>query len=225
MKRINLILCFVLVSEVIIAQDHIIRGVVHTLESIPLIGAEIIVKSTKQSFLTDTLGTFIIRCNSDDKLKVIARGFYDQNVKVTENTKLVAVNLKLKPGIKQQEYAIGYGYVSEKDKTSAVAGFKTNETTYSRYLNMYDLIRGQFAGVQITNGEIIIRGTNSINSSSAALIVVDGVVSDNEILNILSPIQIKSVSVLKDGSAAIYGARGSNGVIIIETLKGGDEIK
>ncbi|MBT6765191.1 MAG: TonB-dependent receptor plug domain-containing protein, partial [Prolixibacteraceae bacterium] len=64
--------------------------------------------------------------------------------------------------------------------------------------------------------------TTSFNSSSAALIVLDGVISDASILNTISPIEVKSIDVLKDGGAAIYGSRGANGVVIIETKKGGD---
>ncbi|MFC2116075.1 TonB-dependent receptor plug domain-containing protein [Bacteroidota bacterium] len=225
MKKTGIIVFFIFVSNLLSAQDHLIRGVVHTFDSIPLIGAEIQVKSTKQSVLTDTFGNFIVFCNSEDRLKVMARGFYNQNVKINENTKLVAVNLTLKPGEKKREYAIGYGYVSDEDKTTAVTGLNTNDPSYQRYSDMYDLIRGQFAGVQITNGEIIIRGAKSFMGSSAALIVVDGVIMDAEYLNTLSPIQVKSIDVIKDGSAAVYGSRGANGVILIETRKGGDEIK
>ena len=71
----------------------------------------------------------------------------------------------------------------------------------------------------------IIRGTSSFHASNAALIVVDGVISDNDVLRTLSPIEVKSVDVIKDGSSAVYGSRGANGVVIIETRKGGDEIK
>ena len=87
---------------------------------------------------------------------------------------------------------------------------------------MYDVIRGRFAGVQIINGEIIIRGINSINSSNAALIIVDGIPSDGSILNTIPPVQVKSINIIKDGSSAIYGSRGSNGVVLIETKRGGD---
>ena len=221
---------FMFVSNMLKAQDHIIQGVVHAFDSIPLIGAEIMVKSTKQSFFTDSTGNVVIFCNSKDKLKVRANGFSNQNIKINEKIKLVAVNLKLKPGKKKQSegmqaYAIGYGHVSERDKTTATESLRKNEASFSRYNDMYDLIRGQFAGVEVTmNGEIIIRGTSSFNSSSTALIVVDGVIMDGDILNILSPVQIKNIYVIKDGSAAIYGSRGANGVLIIETLRGGDKI-
>jgi TonB-dependent SusC/RagA subfamily outer membrane receptor len=202
-----------------------VQGVVHTFENIPLTGVEVYVKSTKKSVLTDSVGHFIVNCYADDKLKIKAKGFYDQHVKIPKNTKVVAVNLKIKPGDRHRKYAIGYGYVSEEDLTSAITGIDTDNTSYSNYSNIYDLIRDRVAGAQVSNGEIILRGNNSFNSSSAALIVVDGVIVDSEYLNTLSPVQIKSIDAIKDGTSAIYGSRGANGVILIETKKGGDEIK
>ena len=225
MKIISIVLIFIFASTWLFAQDHIIQGVVHTLDKIPLIGAEIKVKSTRQSVLTDSLGNFVILCNSEDKLKVFARGFYPQNVKITENIKFAAVNLKLKPGEKQRQYAIGYGYVSGEDLTNAVAGLNTTDASFLKYSDIYDLIRDQVAGVQITNGEIIIRGNRSFQGSSAALVVVDGVIWDSESLRTLSPIHVKSIDAIKDSGAAVYGSRGANGVILIETIKGGEEIK
>jgi TonB-dependent SusC/RagA subfamily outer membrane receptor len=225
MKKIYIILFFILVSGFLFAQDHVIHGVVHTLGNVPLIGAKIKVKSSKQTFLTDSLGNFVILCKPKDKLKVIARGFYTQNVKVKENVKVLAVNLKLQPGEKQRKYAIGYGYVSDEDRTTSVSGINTTDASFIKYSNMFDLIRDQIPGAQVTNGEIVIRGNKSFQGSSAALIVVDGLIVDNEYLNNLSPIEVRSVDAIKDGSAAIYGSRGANGVILIETKKGGDEIR
>ncbi len=220
---LTLILSVFLFTSNLIAQEKIVHGVVTTFDSIPLIGAKIRVKSTKQIVLSDTLGHFSVACNLDDKLKVTANGFYNQNVKLTEETKLVAVNLKLKAGEQNREYAIGYGHVTDRDKLNAVANLNNNDVDFSQYSNMYDLIRGRFASVQIMNGDIIIRGINSINSSSAALIVVDGIPNNSSILNAISPSHVKSISVIKDGSAAIYGSRGANGVLIIETKRGGDQ--
>ena len=109
MNRISKILFplifFIFISNILYGQGHIIQGVVHTFDSIPLIGAEIKVKSTKQTVLTDTLGNFVIACNDEDRLKVMANGFYHQNVKISKNIKLVAINLKLKQGKRNQEYA------------------------------------------------------------------------------------------------------------------------
>lgn len=220
----------IIVSNLLFAQSHVIHGVVHAFDSIPLIGAEVKIRSTKQVFYTDSLGNFVIHCNSKDKLQIEASGFSKQKVKITENIKVVAVNLKLASGDEKRneeirKYAIGYGYVSEQDKTTATAGLSKNEASFSRYADMYDLIRGQLAGVEVTNGEVIVRGVSSFNSSSAALIVVDGVIMESDVLRTISPVQVKDIHVIKDGSAAVYGSRGANGVVIIETRKGGDEMR
>jgi TonB-dependent SusC/RagA subfamily outer membrane receptor len=204
------------------AQERIIHGVVTTFDSIPLIDAEVKVRSTKQTILTDTLGRFSATVNPGDRLKISATGFFNQKVKLEEKTKLVAVNLRLKPGEKNREYAIGYGHVSDRDKLNALASLNSNDMDFSQYSNIYELIRGRFAGVQVTNGEIIIRGINSINSSSAALIIVDGVPVDGSALGSIPPVQVKSINVIKDGSSAIYGSRGANGVVLIETKRGDD---
>lgn len=204
-------------------QDKFIHGFVTTFDSIPLIGAEVLVKSTKQIAKTDTLGKFFVSCNSKDKLIVTAHGFYNQKIRLKENIKFVAVNLKLKPGDKGRAYAIGYGHVLEEDKVGAISSLNYEDEDFSKYFNMYDLIKGRFSGVQVVGNEIIIRGKNTLNSSNAALIVVDGIVSDESILDIIPPISVKSIDVLKDGSSAIYGSRGANGVVIIETKKGGEK--
>ena len=219
-----------LMSSTMFAQSHIVHGVVNAFDSIPLIGAEVFIKSTKQSVYTDTAGVFVAPCNEKDKLKISASGFSNQNVTISKKIKVVAVNLKLKSAkkIKNEEiraYAIGYGYVTDRDKTTATESLRKNEASFSRYPTMYDLLTGQFPGVEVTRGEVIIRGTNSLNSSSAALIVVDGVIMESSILNTLRPVEIKDVHVIKDGSAAVYGSRGANGVVLIETLRGGDNIR
>lgn len=195
-------------------------GKITTLGDVPLIGVEVTVKSTNTSFYTDSTGIFKAQCDWNDKLKIKAEGFVTETVKITEKIRVVAVNLKPKANNMNREYDIGYGKVSEADKSNAVSGLDDNETEFTRYKDMYELIQANFAGVQIRNGEILVRGAASFNSSSAALIVVDGVISDSDILRQIRPINVKSINVIKDGSTAVYGARGANGVVIIETKKG-----
>ncbi|WP_346857201.1 TonB-dependent receptor plug domain-containing protein [uncultured Draconibacterium sp.] len=215
---------FVVLGVQVKAQSQMIRGVVTTFDSIAVIGAEIIVKSTKEVIKSDTLGRFTVKVNPGDQLRVQAKGFTSEKVKLEDNTKLVAVNLKLKPGEKSKEYAIGYGYVKDAEKLNAVAQLTSKQMDFSQYSDIYDLIRGRFAGVQVqSNGDIIIRGVNSINLSSAALIVLDGITVDQSVLSSISPTNVKSINILKDGSSAIYGARGANGVVLIETKRGDDE--
>jgi len=204
------------------AQERVIQGRVFTFDSIPLVGAEVFVKSTKNTVKTDTLGNFTLSCKMQDQLKVSAKGFNTAKFDVDEKAKVAIINLKLKPGTKNREIAIGYGYVRDGEKLNAISNLNSNDLDFSMYSNIYELISGRFAGVQVSNGEIIIRGTNSINSGTAALIVVDGVPSSSSILNSIPPTQVKSINILKDGSAAIYGSRGANGVVLIETKKGGD---
>jgi len=205
-----------------IAQDRILRGIVTTLDSIPLIGASVKVQSTKQIVHTDSLGMFSVSCNDNDNLKVSAPGFFNQKVKLKGKIRFAAVNLHLKPGEKNHRIAIGYGYVNDKDKLNAVSTLNDDEFDYERYNNLLDLIQSKFAGVQVENGEIIIRGKNTVRSSNAALIVVDGAIADESILSTIKPIEVKSINIIKDGSTAIYGTRGANGVVIIDTKRGGD---
>jgi len=219
MKTVITVLVLVIFSITVIhAQDRVVYGVVHTLEKIPLTGVEIQIQSTKQKIYTDSLGNFAAGCNQKDKLKLRANGFYNQNIKIHENTKFVAVNLKVKPGKKQQDYAIGYGYVSEQDKTTSISNMHVTESDYAQYHSLYDIVRSM--GAEVRNNEIIIRGTKSFQGSSAALIVVDGVISDYDHFSSLRPVEIKRIDILRDAAASIYGSRGANGVVLIETLKG-----
>jgi len=205
------------------AQERPVHGVVTTFDSIAVIGADVYVKSTKQTVRSDTLGRFLVYVHGEDKLKISAKGFQTYNVKLENNTKVVAVNMKLKQGDKAREYAIGYGYVKDGEKLNSISQMTSDDLDFSMYDNMYDLIRGRFAGVQVqSNGDIIIRGINSINLSSGALIIVDGVPVDNSYLETIPPVTVRSINVLKDSSSSIYGARGANGVIVIETKRGDD---
>jgi TonB-dependent SusC/RagA subfamily outer membrane receptor len=214
--------CLSCLANSLFSQDRIVYGVVHAFDSIPLIGAEVFVKSNKQTAFTDSTGRFTVFCGPKDNIRIMAEGFSSRKVKVNEKTKIVAVNLSLKPGNKKLEYDIGYGHVSEDDRTTATSSMAKREASFSRYSNVFEMIEGQFPGVEVRNQEIIIRGNDSFNLSSAALIVLDGVIVESDVLRNLRPVEVKNISVIKDGSAAVYGSRGANGVGLIETRKGGD---
>ena len=118
-----------------------------------------------------------------------------------------------------EEVNVGYGTMSRKDVTYSVDKVKVDERVVSTYSNISDYLRGRVAGVIVNpNGTIQIRGVNSINSATEALILVDGAPYND--INSLNPNDIQSVEVLKDASAAIYGSRGANGVVLITTKKG-----
>ncbi len=202
------------------SQERYILGRVTTFDSIAVSNATIWVKSTGEEVKSDSIGNFTVKCNPGDLLKVSAGGFFTQRVKFDEKIKLVLVNLKLKPGEESREIAVGYGYVKDKDKLYAVSSLSSDDLNATIYSNIYEMIQGRFPGVQIINGEFIIRGNSSINSSNAALLVLDGNVVSQSVFAALVPSDVASVNVLKDASSAIYGSRGANGVIIIETKRG-----
>jgi TonB-dependent SusC/RagA subfamily outer membrane receptor len=220
-KQFFVILIVSFLPMLSLSQQRTVKGRVTTFDSIPLINVEVKVISSKQVFHTDTLGHFEIRCLPNDKLKVSAKGFTAQKLKVNEETKIADVNLSLKPGPRSTEVAVGYGHVKERDKLYAISSLQNKDDNFSSYSNMYDLIRGTVPGVQVVGDEITIRGDNSINSSSV-LIVVDGMEESSNVLDRLSPFDVKSIDILKDGASAIYGNKGAAGVIIITTKKGGN---
>lgn len=115
---------------------------------------------------------------------------------------------------------VGYG-VQDPDKvTTAVSNVRVRKEEAQTYTNMYDYLRGRVPGVQVTSdNRIIIRGIGTNSDNFDPLILVDGVeVTD---LSTIDPMFVKSVDVIKDGSSAIYGMQGANGVIIIKTVNAG----
>ena len=222
---LGMVICAIFMSLTVQAQNRVIHGVVNTFDSIPLADAQIQIKSSKQVVFTDDQGKFVAPCNSRDKLTITARGFIPRKVKVRDKIKAVFVNMKLQPNVTKDVYAVGYGYLFEENKSTATNTMAGNEASHSRYSTIYDMIAGQFPGVEVKNEEIIIRGSNSFNSSSGALLILDGVIVDSDVLNTLRPVQVKNINVIKDGAAAVYGSRGANGVVLIETVKGGDTLK
>jgi len=220
---ILLIISFIFNSTVLLyGQEKIVQGQITTFDSIPLYNASIKVKSTKEVVLSDTLGVFTVYCDPDDKLKIKARGFSSQTVKIKGEIKYVFVNMKLKSGPQNRELAVGYGHVREIDKLDAISSLSSKDLDFSSYNNIYDLIRGRFSGVQIKGNEIIIRGQGSLYGSNAALLIVDGMPVNEGYFESIHPNEIKSINVIKGPSASIYGARGANGVVIVETKRGKD---
>jgi TonB-dependent SusC/RagA subfamily outer membrane receptor len=204
------------------AQEKVLNGIVTTFDSIPLNGAVVKVSGTKQTVFTDSLGQFSVQCNLTDKIKVSAKGFYNQSVKIETKVVYAAVNLKLMAGEKNRELALGIVRTSDYDKLNALASLNSNDIDYSQYRTVFDAIKGRIPGVAIVGGDIIIRGNSSISGPTPALIVVDGVRSTSAALNAMNPAVIKSISVIKDGSSAIYGSQGANGVLVVETKTGRD---
>ena len=229
MKRIFLVtvslLIFLLPKDY--TQDKILTGKVTAFDSIPLIGVKIKVKSSGQLIHTDSLGIFQLPCNPEDKITLKAAGFYTKTVRIEKGIRVVLINMTLKNGdsnlAKAEKYVdIGYEKVNSKKLVNAVSTLNTKELDFSIYTNIYDLLRGRFPGVNVTNDKITVRGTKTLMGveNNEALLVVDGIIVNSADFGTISPLDIESVNVLKDGSSSVYGSRGANGVVLVTTKKG-----
>jgi len=128
------------------------------------------------------------------------------------------------PGVKtdpgDETVDIGYGSVKKKSMTGSVSKIDGTNPKYASYRSIYDMLRGEVPGVQVSGTSIRIQGASSLMLSTEPLFVVDGMVV-NSIADI-QPYTVKSIEILKGSSAAIYGSRGANGVILIKLVGGGD---
>ncbi|MCK4700323.1 MAG: TonB-dependent receptor plug domain-containing protein, partial [Bacteroidales bacterium] len=152
-------------------------------------------------------------------IKIKPKTFRPVNKRVGPDTDSLFINLLFIDTKSNRELAVGYGYINEKNLTYAVSHLVQENNDFCSYANIFDLIKGQLAGVTVSANSIYVRG--GINSfmpgASQALIVVNGVPTSS--IDWISPCQVKSINVLKDSNAAIYGTRGSNGVVLIETRR------
>lgn len=114
------------------------------------------------------------------------------------------------------EVNVGYGTIKKGDLTQPVSSIQVKENEMSGYRDIYEYLEGRVAGVEVTyDKRIIIRGVNTINGTTDPLIMVDG--HEMKDISSINPNDVKSIDVLKGSSAAIYGVRGANGVILITT--------
>ncbi len=228
MKRHILTICLALLALLGYSQETVtVTGVVTgASDGEPLIGASVRVKDTTMGVNTDIDGNYrIANIPADAVLVVSYVGFNEQEVPVKGRTE---IDIVLSDSSAQLEelVVIGYGTVKKSDLTSSISTVKGKQITEMQTGNAMDALQGKVSGVQISTGgspgdkpKVQIRGITTVNGSDP-LYVVDGMpVGDN--INFLNTNDIESMEVLKDASAtAIYGTRGSNGVILITTKKG-----
>lgn len=214
-------------GNVMVAQQgKTITGVVND-ELGPVAGANIVVKGTTNGTMTDMDGHFSIsNVPAGAVLQISFIGYLTQEVKVG-NQSTITVLLKEDSQTLDEVVVVGYGTMRKSDLTGSISTAKGEEIIKTQSFNALDGLKGKVAGVNIFSntgqpgGEmrVVIRGVSTIQASSSPLYVVDGVVmSDFQLLN---PNDIQSIEVLKDASsAAIYGARGANGVVLVTTKRG-----
>ncbi len=209
----------IITSTRVSSQSRQIIGRVIALDSIPIIKAQVLVKSTDSIYQSGENGMFKIICSNKDRIIVTANGFKSEKVKIKEDTEDLLINLELKTNPESLDIAYGFGHVKDRDRLFAASSLHDKNNDFSSYNNMLELIEGKFPGVDTYGGVIVIRGIGSPSGNNNPLIIVDGVRVEYEYFNRIAPRDVKSIDVIKDGTTAMYGADGGNGVIIVETKK------
>ncbi len=210
-----------------------VKGHVKDATGEAIIGATVRVDGTNTATVTDFDGNFVLKANQGANIIVTYIGYQAATVKAAPNVEITLLDDQT---VLQDVVVIGYGAVKKSDLTGSVTALKPDSKNKGLVVNAQEMMQGKVAGVNVTSdggtpggsSTIRIRGGSSLNASNNPLIVIDGVPMDNNgvkglanPLSMVNPQDIESFNVLKDASAtAIYGSRGSNGVIIITTKKG-----
>ncbi|MGI6242315.1 MAG: SusC/RagA family TonB-linked outer membrane protein [Prevotella sp.] len=191
----------------------------------PVIGASVLVRSTNSGGITDLNGKATVNASQGELIQISYVGFTTQELRVKGST--LQVVLSEDKALLDEVVVVGYGTMRKSDLTGSVITTKGEDIIRQQGFNALEGLKGKAAGVNIFNntgqpgGEmrVIIRGISTINASANPLYVVDGVVMSS--IDLLNPNDIESIEVLKDASAAaIYGARGANGVVMVTTRRG-----
>lgn len=228
-RHLLLLLLCTLCYNILFAQQKLVTGIIKSDKGEPLSGATIRqIGKGNNTVITSTDGHFSLSLKGIGKTLLITFvGYKDQTVTLS-NDAPVNISLEEAPQITQDVVVVGYGAVKKSDLTGAVSSIKSDHLNLGgTTANIGQAIQGRAAGVLVQQTSsapgaglsITIRGGNSFSGSNAPLYVVDGFITAN--INQISPNDIASVDIMKDASAtAIYGARGSNGVVLITTKKG-----
>ena len=206
-----------------------IKGVINDEQGETIIGASVIIKGEDTGTTSDMDGRFTLEAPEGAILVISYIGYHTQEVKVRKRS-LLRVVLKEDNQLLDEVVVVGYGTVKKSDLTGAVSGVSNRQYKNQPVQRVENILHGRTPGVEVTatsgmpgaSMKVRVRGTTSINKSSDPLYVIDGIISSSG-LDGINPSDIQSMEILKDASStAIYGSRGSNGVILITTKQGSE---
>lgn len=219
-------------------QSIAVNGVVKDITGEPIIGASVIKKGTSSGTITDYDGNFQFQASEGDVVVISYIGYLSQELAVKPT---MIVTLEEDAASLEEVVVIGYGWAKKSDMTGSVTAIKNDDFSKGNQVSAQDALVGKIAGVNVVSSggapgsgaTIRIRSGASLSASNDPLIVIDGVPVDNSdiegasnIIGSINPSDIETFTVLKDASAtAIYGSRASNGVIVITTKKGTDDLR
>ena len=224
-KSLRLLCLLCLVPLWAFAQKVSITGVVKDAAGESIIGASVIEKGTTNGTITDFDGNFTLQVENDAVLSISFVGYQPQDVPVAGKS-MINVILKEDTEVLDEVVVVGYGVQKKKLVTGATVQVKGDDLQKLNTVSALGALQSQSPGVNITQSsgmpgegyKVNVRGMGTVGSS-APLYVIDGVAGGD--INMLNPADIESIDVLKDAaSAAIYGARAANGVILVTTKQG-----
>lgn len=214
--------------QTVLQQGRTISGKVTDQNGEPIIGANVVVKGTSNGVITDVDGNFELR-NASGKLVVSYIGYQTQEVSISGKSNLL-IRLSEDSEVLDEVVVTGYGVQKKASLTSAISQIKGEEAFKNKGIaNATVALQGEIPGLTITRSStrpgsegaaMKIRGDISVNGNSSPLIIIDGISGSLDELNAMDASDIENISVLKDASAAIYGARSASGVVLVTTKKG-----
>jgi len=209
-------------------QPVTISGTVVDEQNNPLIGVTVSIKGTTKGTVTNTQGNYSIEVDDESDVLVYSYlGYYPQEV-IVGNQRTIDIQMEPDYYGLEEVVAIGYGTQRKNDLTGSIASVNADELEATLNTNLLTTLQGTVGGLRITQNnfepgasqEIRVRGENSLSAGNNPLIVLDGIPYEGD-MNDINPSDIEAVSILKDASsAAIYGARAANGVILVTTKTG-----
>ena len=222
----NAFLVVLMLSSSLIFAQNSISGSVSDENNNPIPGATIVVEGTNTGVVTDFDGNYQINASTGDQLTFSSLGFGSQTITVG-NQNQINVTLMSSVDILDEVVVSGYQTQQRRSLSGAIGTVDTDEAFKTQVTNAAEALQGRVAGVQVTSGGgpgaapiVRIRGYATTNDNSP-LYVIDGIqTTDANVMRDINPKDIENISVLKDGAAAIYGARASNGVIVVTTKSG-----
>ncbi|WP_246581466.1 SusC/RagA family TonB-linked outer membrane protein [Echinicola shivajiensis] len=241
MKKFPLMILFIIFAKLSFAQSNITGKVISGEDEQAIPGVTVLLKGTSNGTVTDLDGNYFISVPdvSAAELSFSFVGYITKSVAINNQSQ---INITLEPDVAQLDevVVVGYGETKKKDLTGSVVSMGSETIKETNKVNAFQAMQGQVAGVNIQAADnkpgggfnVRIRGSNTINANETVeqggfnpgqnpLFVVDGIFVND--ISFLNPSDIERMDVLKDASAtAIYGSRGSNGVVIIETKKGSE---
>ena len=208
------------------AQEIMVKGTVSS-DEMPLLGAAVVVKGTTHGTQTDFEGNYTLTAKEGDILVFSFVGYTTQERRVT-GSRPINVSLKEEANVLEEVVLTAYGGTQKKAKvTSSIASVKTEVLSTGSFSNPAQALSGAVAGLRVaqTSGSpgaaptLVLRGGTNLDGSGSPLVIIDGQIRGG--LNDINPDDIESMDILKDaGATAIYGARASNGVVLVTTKKG-----